>query len=869
MTEGTGNRPADQGAAAGCSGESAWAKGDYRSVFEHAPSCLWVADASALKAHIDELRSQGVTDLVSYFTENPDAVSRCLALVRVAAANREVLRIYKAPSLDEFRSRFAEVITPDALKHFKDALLAVGAGHTRYAGEVVVRDLEGEILWIDLLVALAPGHEESWSRVLISNTEITARKRLEADLAAQRRTLQTLADFDRDTMSLDSSRVINSALEFIAERLEIPYACVALLEPERGGFRVLEIAPAGAEQESEAFLRFESTLLSELVHDQQPRYRADLTVEPPGYPADFELLGLRSEFLIPLIYEGECLGTLCCATADVDGIPDEDRNTLLLLAPRLAQTLANVRLFDAVEKSEARLAEAQSVAALGSWEWNIVQDRVEWSDEIFPIFGLDRETFDATYEGFLSLVHADDRATVRSAVEGTLHADLPYTIEFRIIRPDGSIRHLHGAGRVYRDAEGHPVRLIGTSQDITERKQAEEERRKLQEQVLHVQKLESLGVLAGGIAHDFNNLLQGILGNADFALSGLPPGSNSHNYIQAVIAATRQAAELSRQLLAYAGKVEFLIEPLDISAVVEEMSQLLRASVSKKALLRYHLADDLPAVEADRAQLRQIVLNLVTNASKALGGKEGAITISTGVMFFEADFLAETYLGAEVEEGTYTYLEVKDTGMGMDEETLARIFDPFFSSRFAGRGLGLAAVLGVVRGHRGTIAVESKPGVGTTLRVLLPISDQPATVRRPPDANADEWTGGGLVLVVDDESSVRDLARKMLERLGFEVLTAQDGREAVEIFQAYPDDISLILLDLMMPRMGGGEAFREIRRIRADARVILTSGYEEEATTGELPASELAGFIRKPYTLTTLRAIVRQALEGEGKTDVL
>ncbi len=849
---------------AGNGPETAVDTSDYRSLFEHAPSCLWVGDASALKAHIDELLAGGVTDLAGFFGQHPDELAKCLSLVKVADANQEVLRIYKACTKEEFATRFHEVITPDAILHFKEALVAVGAGRTSYSGEVVVRALDGEVMWIDLQLALAPGHEHSWSRVLISNTEITARKRMEADLAAQRRILQSLADFDRSINSLDRSHVIGTALSFIQHRLEIPHTSVALLDPERGGFRLLRAVSNSEADLVESFILFEDTVLTGVARDSKPRYRPDLQAESWKYAADSDLLrvGLRSDFLIPLVYEGECLGTLNCATAEVDGIPEEDRETLLLLAPRLAQTLANVRLFDAVERSEASLREAQTVAQVGSWEWDIVSDRVVWSEELYHIFGVDRDTFDANYGGFLRLVHPDDRDDIEMAVDGTLNADLPYIVEHRIVRPDGGVRYIRGAARLHRDEEGRPARLVGTAQDITQQKQAEEQQRRLQEQVLHAQKLESLGVLAGGIAHDFNNLLQGILGNADFALSALPPGSMSHSYVQNVIAATRQAAELSQQLLAYSGKGRFVIEPVDLSAVVGEMTQLLRASVSKKAILRFHLAEDLPTVEADRAQLRQIALNLTTNASEALGGKEGAITISTGCMFCEADYLAQTYLGPDVQAGTYTYLEVKDTGIGMDEETLDRVFDPFFSIKFAGRGLGLAAVLGIVRGHGGTIDVESKPGLGATFRVLLPSSEKPAAPRESAGPASEDWRGAGMVLVVDDEKGVRDLARKMLEHLGFDVVTAQDGREAVEIFQQSPDEIELILLDLTMPRMSGHEAFEEIRRIRPDARVILSSGYDEEETISKFPATGLAGFIMKPYTLTALREIVRRALEG-------
>jgi signal transduction histidine kinase/CheY-like chemotaxis protein len=354
------------------------------------------------------------------------------------------------------------------------------------------------------------------------------------------------------------------------------------------------------------------------------------------------------------------------------------------------------------------------------------------------------------------------------------------------------------------------------------------------EEVQHAQKLESLGLLAGGIAHDFNNLLMAVVGNADLALTKLAEDSPARGHVESIRSAAQRAADLAKQMLDYSAKGRFIVESLDLSTVVEELAPLLEASISKKAALELHLAPDLPPIAADPAQMRQVVLNLVTNASQAIGEASGVITITTGLL------------------ETGVFLEVSDTGGGMDRGTRDRIFEPFFTTKPGGRGLGLATAYGIVRGHAGTIEVSSEPGGGSTFRVLLPPREQPL--------RDETWQGSGTILVVDDELAVREVTKSMLRELGFEILTACDGREAVEVFRRRGHEIDLVLLDMTMPNMGGDEACREIRALRNDARILLTSGYNEGEATDRIRARDLAGFIRKPYQLEALRRKVREAL---------
>jgi PAS domain S-box-containing protein len=391
--------------------------------------------------------------------------------------------------------------------------------------------------------------------------------------------------------------------------------------------------------------------------------------------------------------------------------------------------------------------------------------------------------------------------------------------------------------------------------DITERKRAEEEHRNMEQQLLHAQKLESLGVLAGGIAHDFNNILTSIIGNADLALMRINKESPAVDNLHRIEQAALRAADLAKQMLAYSGKGKFVVENMDLNCILEEMLYMLEVSISKKAVLRFNQHQQLPLVEADATQLRQIIMNLVINASEAIGDRSGVIAITTGCMECDRSYLKNVWLDENLTDGLYVYLEIADTGCGMDKETMAKLFDPFFTTKFTGRGLGMAAVMGIVRGHKGAIKVYSEVGKGTTFKILFPASGRPAENYKG-ESLKDDWRGSGTVLLVDDEDTIRGVGTEMLKELGFSTITADDGREAVEVFKQNPD-ISLVILDLTMPHMDGEQCFRELRRLDPDVKVIISSGYNEQEVAQKFLGKGLAGFIQKPYKLSVLKEAIR------------
>jgi two-component system, cell cycle sensor histidine kinase and response regulator CckA len=424
-------------------------------------------------------------------------------------------------------------------------------------------------------------------------------------------------------------------------------------------------------------------------------------------------------------------------------------------------------------------------------------------------------------------------------------------VELELRQKDGKRLTVLCSGRV-EDVGGQKAMLL-TTQDITEQ-------RNLERQMLHSQKLESLGVLAGGIAHDFNNLLAGVLGNADLALMDVAPSSPARESLTGISQAARRASELCRQLLAYSGKGRYQVQPVNLAELVHEMGPLLAISISKKAVLKYQFAPDLPAIEADATQLRQVIMNLILNASEAIGERNGVISLTTGLVHCDAEYLGGAYCAEGIVPGDFVYLEIADTGQGMDRAIRDRIFDPFFTTKFMGRGLGLAAVLGIVRGHRGAIRVYSEPERGTTFKLLFPAS--PDLTPRPLDkARASApWQGKGLILVVDDEEAIRSLSRRMLERSGFAVVTASDGREAIEKFRIDQDTIVLVVLDLTMPHLDGEACFRMLREIKPDVKVLLSSGYNEQDVVSLFAGKCPAAFIQKPYATRDLITKVREVL---------
>lgn len=487
------------------------------------------------------------------------------------------------------------------------------------------------------------------------------------------------------------------------------------------------------------------------------------------------------------------------------------------------------------------------------------------------IMDVNQATVEATgvpREMLIGTVFSDyftDPASARLGYETVLRDGIVRDYPLSIRHVSGRITDVLYNAAVYRDSEGELLGIFAAARDVTKLRHAEQERLELERQLLDAQKLESLGVLAGGIAHDFNNILTSIIGNTDLALLKLDQESPVRNNLKRIATSAHRAADIAKQMLAYSGKGRFIIGSVNLNRLIEALAHLIEASISKKNELHFNLTKPLPSVTADESQISQVLMNLVINASEAIGDRCGTITISTGCKNCDRDYLRGAWLSNDIAEGLYVYLEVEDTGCGMDKETQAKIFDPFFTTKFTGRGLGMAAVQGIIRGHKGSIQIYSEPEKGSIFRVLLPAGET-GVKDMLPGLQESDFQGHGTVLLVDDEDFIREIGKEMLQALGFSVISASDGNEALEAFRAN-QDISCVILDYTMPHMDGLQCFNELRMLDPNIKVVMSSGYSEQDITSKLHGQLLTGFIQKPFTISSLREVLMNLEELRNPAD--
>ncbi len=571
------------------------------------------------------------------------------------------------------------------------------------------------------------------------------------------------------------------------------------------------------------------------------------------FPLDTMLadMGIEAYFGVPIrTAQGEVRGIIV-ALDRTRRTPVPGLDTLLeTAASRAAAELDRARAERALADREARLRQLIDTTLEGVWtidehnQTTLVNERMAAMLGYTPAQMNGRSMFD--FMDARAQAEATTNVERRKRGIGERH-------EFRLRHASGADVWVVMASTPLPTVDGRYAGALAMVTDVTER-------RGLELKIQHAQKLESLALLAGGVAHDFNNLLVGILGNAELAMLRVPPASAALPMLKDIETAALRAADLTRQMLAYSGRGRFVIEPIDLNALIEEMVHLLGTVISKNVSLDLALSPALPVIDADATQLRQVVMNLVTNASDAIGDGRGVISIATTTVELDVTAPRDTYGDQVLAPGTYVRVEVADTGVGMDLATRARIFDPFVTTKFTGRGLGLAATLGILRGHAGAVEVHSTPGRGTRFRVLLPARSRTGAVASSPAIAPPRAVASGRVLVVDDEAMIRAIATRVLEDAGYEVLPAADGVEAVQIFRERPEDFACVVLDMTMPRMNGEETFAALRQLAPGVRVVLSSGYAEQEATQRF--SGLAGFIAKPWSTDALLAAVERAVAG-------
>ena len=560
---------------------------------------------------------------------------------------------------------------------------------------------------------------------------------------------------------------------------------------------------------------------------------------------------IRAGQSTPLVSRsGDLMGMVSTYWCERHVLSVSETRAMDVLARMAADLIERSLVDDKLLESEAHLKNAERIARVGHWEWDLQSNRVSGSEEMYRIFGKPPD-FAPSYDTFLNDLVPADRERVEKLIQDSLRRNVGHTIEYQIVHPDGDLRTVSCIWEVSLDREGAPARIIGTCQDVTDSRRAQQE-------AFARQKLESVGAIASGIAHDFNNLLGGILAQAELALAECADGVSSEEALQTIAKVAARGSEIVRQLMIYAGTEKTVVGEVDLSRIVTEMLELLQVSVSKHARLETDLASDLSTIRANAAQIRQIVLNLVTNASDAIGNRNGVIRVSTRHVNAASNLSGDTLTG-----DNYVLLEVTDTGCGMTPATQARVFDPFFTTKSAGSGLGLAVVHGTVRALGGTINLASEPNKGTKFEILLPCAETRAAVTGDDMSHVQPTTlepRNGTLLVVEDELSLREAIARMLRMEGFEVFEAADGCAAIDTLRRQGDKIDLMLLDMTIPGAPSHEVATEAVRVQPDMRVILTSAFGKEIIAGSMNASQTYGFIRKPFRIQDLLSLLRTTL---------
>jgi len=512
-----------------------------------------------------------------------------------------------------------------------------------------------------------------------------------------------------------------------------------------------------------------------------------------------------------------------------------------------------------LKQSEAQLAKAQRIASLGSWEWDILQDKILWSEETRRLYGFTAEDHGSEIARCIDRVHPDDRQSVHDALATSAQSGQPYSCDHRVILPDGTIRIMRGIGEVLLDASGKPVKIIGTTQDITKTKIAEEALRQSEEQLRQSQKMEAVGRLAGGVAHDFNNLLTVINGYCAMSMQQMEAHSPLRRNAEEILKAAERAASLTSQLLAFSRKQVLQPKVLNLNEVIGSMEKMLRRLIGEDIELSAVREAGLGHIKADPGQIEQVILNMAVNARDAMprGGKLILRTSNVSL-----DLKTSFRSNRSLDVGDYVMLAISDTGVGMTEEVKAHLFEPFFTTKGVGRGtgLGLATCYGIVRQSNGDIGVYSEVNSGTTFKIYLPRADAPAsTGTRAPDANVLP-NGTESVLIVEDEPAVRTLSASVLRKCGYQVHEACDAVDALGKIQELPLDI--VITDVVMPRMSGKELYDHLKATLPDMKVLFMSGYTDDALAHHGVLAPDMAFLEKPFSPARLARKVREVLDG-------
>ena len=680
---------------------------------------------------------------------------------------------------------------------------------------------------------------------------------------------------------LEEKTFLDAVLESMSRNLDFTRGMIALCDA--GCNRLRHAANFGFSQAERQFLdQMDVGIDPENTSDRfirslkngRPVYLSDIQSNIEGLAPNsvtlIENLNVDALISAPLIHKKEPLGLLLVDTKGAKrDHTTSDVHLLMGIASQVAAGIFNARSYSRLQESEQRyrlLAENVTdviwILDIETLKLTYVSPSVEktlgYAPDKIVSLSIDQYLTPDSFQRATTDLSGAMRQIAAGEIEPKSYSVI---LELEALHKNGSILPIEVTAGFLLDENDQPNAVLGISRDMSERKKADNERTAIENRLQRSKKMESLGTMAGSIAHNFNNLLMVVLGNLELAKSDLSEGSTAARNIQRAANASQRAADLSSMMLTYVGQLKMESVPVDLSQAVKTVLKNLDESKMANVNLDMKLTDPMPLVAADADQMRQMISGFITNAIEALGKEEGRVRISTGSMHCNKDYLSTTYLREEMPEGIYAYVEVADTGRGMDAETLGKVFDPFFSTKFTGRGLGMAAVMGIIRSHNGAIKVSSVKNEGSVFTALFPIqgiSLRPAAVdNRENESGAER----GTVLLVDDDEMVMDIGNQFLKRMGYTVRTASSGQKALDIIKQASNRIDCLLLDFTMPGMDGLETMQQVKKIRPDARIIITSGYTRQQIEDRFALVEPPdAFLQKPFEMKALQEILSKTI---------
>ncbi len=680
---------------------------------------------------------------------------------------------------------------------------------------------------------------------------------------------------------LEANTFLNAVLESMSRNLDFPRGMIALCDD--GCTRMRHVANYG-------FSRTERQFLERMDFDIDLDNTSDVFIQAlmndhPIFLSDFKRntdsmasnsldmvknLAVEALICVPLIYKKRPLGIIFVDTKGTKRKrTTSDINLLMGIASQTATGIVNARSYASLQKSEQRyrlLAENVTdviwILDFGTLKMTYTSPSVEKVQGYTPVeiaaLPIDQYLTPESYQRAVTTLSEKMEKVATGEIDPGSYS---MTLELEEFHKNGTIIPVEVTAGFLIDEKGKPNAVLGISRDMSYRKQVDRKQAETENRLQQARKMESLGTMAGSIAHNFNNLLMVVLGNLELAQENLPKGSAAVRNIQRATHASQRATDLSGMMLTYVGQLKKESIPVDLSQAVRTVLQKMDESQMATVTLDMDLADPMPLVAADPGQMHQTISGFITNAIEALENEKGRVRISTGSMHCDREYLSACYLKADMPEGMYAYVEVADTGCGMDAETLGKVFDPFFSTKFTGRGLGMAAVMGIVRAHSGTVRVNSVRGEGSVFTALFPIQGISLRQVAPDTTTEPTQAEGQTILLVDDEEMIMDIGSQFIKRLGYIVRTASGGQEALDLFKQAPDSIDCLLLDYTMPGMDGLETLQQIKEIRPDARIIITSGYTRQQIEDRFAHVGLPDdFIQKPFEMKALQEKLLEVL---------